>query len=63
MLPLHGLHFGLRISVIYPNLVSYPQTLKKTVPGAQCAAPSSLDSIGDECPSKKDLAFVGPILH
>jgi len=29
VLPLHGLHFGLRISVIYPSLVSCHQMLKK----------------------------------
>ena len=28
MLPLHGFHIGLRISVIYPSLVSCDQTMK-----------------------------------
>jgi hypothetical protein len=39
------------------------QNVEKNVPDPQWTAPSSLDSTGDECPSEKDSAFLGPILH
>jgi hypothetical protein len=61
LLQLHVLYFGLRISVIYQSLVSCHQTLKNIFWILNEQLQVTLDSTGDECPSEKDSAFLGPI--